>query len=99
MIVPRIDSSITYTQKYKKSNIKPYKQTKKTKRSSSSDITSEALKSAGAWFGFGVGLDLVSRKFPLSKSPTKNSILTNGIIAAIAGMYTLLHGLYTNHKK
>ena len=99
MIVPRIDGSITYTQKYQKRNIKPLKSNKKVKKSSESNITSEALKTAGAWFGFGVGLDLVSRKFPLSKSPTKNSILTNGVIAAIAGIYTLIHGIYSNHKK
>lgn len=99
MIVPRIDGSITYTQKYQKRNTKPIKYNKKVKSSSDSNLASEALKSAGAWFGFGVGLDLVSRKIPLSKSPTKNSILTNGIIAAIVGIYTLIHGMCSNHKK
>ena len=58
----------------------------------------DGLSTAGAWFGFGVGLDLISRKFPLSKSPTKNSIMTNGIIAGIAGLFTLLHDLWIKHK-
>lgn len=43
---------------------------------------------AGAWFVFGVGLDLVSRKLHFTKSPTKNSLIINGIIASGAGIYT-----------
>ena len=34
----------------------------------------DGLNTAGAWFGFGVGLDLLSRKIQFSKSPFKNSI-------------------------
>lgn len=47
-----------------------------------------ALSTAGAWFGFGIALDFVSRKFQFTKSPTKNSLIINGIIAAGAGLYT-----------
>ena len=98
MNVPQIDSSITYTQKYSKNNAKMRKHPNKSQEMTYSSATSDALKSAGAWFGFGVGLDLISRKFPLSKSPTKNSIMTNGIIAGIAGLFTLIHDLCIKHK-
>ncbi len=43
---------------------------------------------AGAWFAFGVGMDFVSRKLHFTKSPTKNSLIINGIIASGAGIYT-----------
>ena len=98
MNVPQIDSSITYTQKYSKNNAKMRKHPNKSQEMTYSSATSDALKSAGAWFGFGVGLDLISRKFPLSKSPTKNSIMTNGIIAVIAGLFTLIQDLWIKHK-
>ena len=71
---------------------------KKNPISNMSAPMQDGLSTAGAWFGFGVGLDLISRKFPLSKSPTKNSIMTNGIIAGIAGLFTLLHDLWIKHK-
>ena len=48
----------------------------------------DAASTAGAWFTFGLGLDFVSRKFQFSKSPTKNSIILNGINASVAGGYT-----------
>ena len=98
MNVPQIDSSITYTQKYSKNNAKMRKHPNKSQEMTYSSATSDALKSAGAWFGFGVGLDLISRKFPLSKSPTKNSIMANGIIAGIAGLFTLIQDLWIKHK-
>ena len=50
----------------------------------------DGLSTAGAWFGFGVALDFVSRKCHFSKSPTKNSLLTNGIIATGAGIFTII---------
>lgn len=48
----------------------------------------DGIATAGAWFGFGVGLDFLSRKLHFTKSPTKNSFIINGIIAACAGLYT-----------
>ena len=35
----------------------------------------DGLNTAGAWFGFGVVLDFVSRKCHFFKSPVKNSIV------------------------
>lgn len=54
----------------------------------------DGLTTAGAWFAFGVGLDLVSRKLQFSKSPIKNSLAINGIIGGGAGLFTGLMGLY-----
>jgi len=45
---------------------------------------SKAAATFGLWFGFGVGLDLLSRKIHISKSPFKNSLAINGILATIA---------------
>lgn len=53
----------------------------------------EGVTTAGAWFGFGVGLDFFSRKLHFTKSPTKNSFIINGIIAAGAGLYTAIKEL------
>ncbi len=52
----------------------------------------DSLTTAGAWFGFGVGLDLLSRKCRFSKSPFKNSLAINSILAASAGGYTWWRG-------
>ena len=52
------------------------------------DPLKNSLGTAGAWFGFGVGLDFLSRKCQFSKSPLKNSLALNGIIASGAGIYT-----------
>ena len=54
----------------------------------------DSLTTAGAWFGFGVGLDLVSRKCRFSKSPLKNSLALNGIIGAAAGIFVLFKGIH-----
>lgn len=59
----------------------------------------DGLSTAGAWFGFGIVLDFVSRKCHFSKSPTKNSILTNGIIAAGAGIFTIIKEKMVDSKK
>lgn len=48
----------------------------------------KGLETAGAWFGFGIGLDMISRKISVFKSPTKNSLFINGILALGAGTYT-----------
>lgn len=50
----------------------------------------DGLGTAGAWFGFGVGLDLLSRKVQFSKSPFKNSLALNGLIGAGAGTFTFI---------
>ena len=50
----------------------------------------DGLNTAGAWFGFGVGLDLLSRKIQFSKSPFKNSIALNGLISAGAGTFAFM---------
>ncbi len=52
--------------------------------------TQKALTTTAAWFAFGVGLDLVGRKCQVFKSPTKNSVFINSIIAAGAGLFTYL---------
>lgn len=48
----------------------------------------EALSTAGAWFGFGVVLDFLSRRITFFKSPFKNSVAMNGVIGAGAGLIT-----------
>ena len=50
----------------------------------------DGLNTAGAWFGFGVGLDLLSRIIQFSKSPFKNSIALNGLISAGAGTFAFM---------
>lgn len=49
-----------------------------------------AAQTALAWFGFGVGLDFVSRKCSFFKSPAKNSLFINSMLACLAGGYTFL---------
>ncbi len=49
-----------------------------------------AATTAGGWFAFGVGLDYAGRKCQVFKSPTKNSILINGILATGAGLWALI---------
>lgn len=51
----------------------------------------DGLSTFGLWFGFGVGLDLVSRKCQFSKSPMKNSLAINGLIGAAAGLFAFYH--------
>ena len=48
----------------------------------------EGVKTAAAWFGFGVILDIISRKCRFFKSPTKNSIAVNSILGLGAGIVT-----------
>ena len=56
------------------------------------------LKTAGIWFGFGVALDLVTRNVCFSKSPMKNSLAINSIIASTAGAATCLSSAEKNKK-
>ncbi len=53
----------------------------------------KGASTAGAWFGFGIGLDFISRKLHFAKSPTKNSIIINGILGLGAGGYTAFKSL------
>ena len=57
-----------------------------------------SIKTAGLWFGFGIALDLVSRNVCFSKSPMKNSLAINSIIASTAGIVTLLTTAGKNKK-
>lgn len=55
----------------------------------------KSLETAGAWLGFGIGLDFVCRKIAVFKSPVKNSFFINGLLALGAGIYTFV----TSSKK
>ena len=49
----------------------------------------EGLTTAAGWFGFGFGLDFISRRWGnFTKSPFKNSLILNGIIGSGAGIFT-----------
>lgn len=61
---------------------------KKSINSGNAGYMRSGITTAGAWFGFGVGLDMLSRKCRFSKSPVKNSLAINGIIASAAGIFT-----------
>ncbi len=47
-----------------------------------------AAQTALGWFAFGVGLDFVGRKCSIFKSPAKNSLFINSVLAFMAGSYT-----------
>ena len=92
---PRPSAFIFYTRRFKMKiqNITPAqvfcaKNYKVTLKNNTPKPVHEGLTTAGAWFGFGVGLDFVSRKFHLSKSPTKNSLALNGLVGSAAGLFT-----------
>lgn len=59
----------------------------------------DGLSTAGAWFGFGVVLDFVSRKCHFFKSPVKNSIVMNGIIGVGAGAITCVKEKFFDSKE
>ena len=62
-------------------------------------ILHDSLTTAGSWFGFGVVLDIIARRFVFFKSPTKNSIAVNGIIGVGAGVLTCCSRLiHRNHN-
>lgn len=54
------------------------------------------ISTACGWFAFGIGLDFASRKIQISKSPTKNSIIINSMLALGAGIYA---GSTSKNKK
>ena len=58
----------------------------------------DGISTAGAWFAFGVALDLLSRKCRFSKSPMKNSLAINGIIAGGAGVFTICRDMYNKKR-
>ncbi len=58
----------------------------------------DSISTAGAWFGFGVVLDLISRKIRVSKSPTKNSLAINGILGLGAGIFTGVSETFFKHS-
>ncbi len=85
-----------------RSNIKPKRiQSPRHQSKVSESAMGEALSTAGAWFGFGVVLDFISRKITFFHSPMKNSLAMNGIIAAGAGLITGVKTEFTklHHKK
>lgn len=57
------------------------------------------LATAAGWFGFGIGLDYLSRKVKFSTSPTKNSFAINAILALGAGTYTSVNTLVKKSDK
>ena len=59
----------------------------------------DSLTTAGAWFGFGVVLDFLSRKCKFSESPTKNSLALNGILGIGAGIFTGVREVYSKTNK
>ena len=67
-------------------------------KSTASKPLQDSLTTAGAWFGFGVVLDLLSRKCRFSKSPTKNSLAINGILGLGAGIFTGVREVYSNKE-
>ncbi len=59
----------------------------------------KSLTTAATWLGFGLGLDLVSRKCTVFKSPLKNSMLINGSLALVAGGYTYIKSKMNNNER
>lgn len=53
-------------------------------------VVQAGAQTACGWFAFGVGLDYVGRKCSFFKSPAKNSLFINTVLAAIAGCYTCI---------
>lgn len=72
---------------------------KKNPISNMSAPMQDGLNTAGAWFGFGVVLDFVSRKCHFFKSPIKNSIAMNGLIGVGAGAITCAKDKFTKSKE
>lgn len=58
----------------------------------------DGVSTAGAWFGFGVGLDFLSRKFQFSKSPFKNSLALNTLLGTGAGTFVFIQDKYKKNN-
>lgn len=70
------------------------------KNKQTSPILKESLKTAGVWFGFGLGFDYFCRKCVVFKnSPVKNSLFINSTLALLAGGFTLIKGLIKSKSK
>ena len=85
-----------------RNNIKPKRiQPTRPQSKGPKSAMGEAISTAGAWFGFGVVLDFISRKITFFHSPMKNSLAMNGIIGAGAGLITGVKTEFTklHHKK
>ena len=59
--------------------VRPYAKNAVSKKDD--NAAKKSLTTAATWLGFGLGLDLVSRKCTVFKSPLKNSMLINGSLA------------------
>lgn len=95
--------SITYPAAYKCTSFaasNPVKQNSKPKQPQQKEpsVIHDSLSTVLSWFGFGVILDLVSRKITFSKSPLKNSIALNGAIGLGAGLITCGKDIYVHRK-
>lgn len=85
-----------------RNNIKPKRiQPTRSQSKEPKSAMGEAISTAGAWFGFGVVLDFISRKITFFHSPMKNSLAMNGVIGAGAGLITGVKTEFTklHHKK
>lgn len=95
--------SITYPAAYKctsfaASNLVKQNNKPKPQASKKPHIIQDSLSTVLSWFGFGVVLDLISRKITFSKSPLKNSVALNGVIGLSAGLITCGKDIYVNRK-
>ena len=76
-----------------RNNIKPKRiQPTRPQSKEPKSAMGEALSTAGAWFGFGVVLDFISRRITIFHNPFKKSFAMNGIICSGAG---LINGVKT----
>ena len=97
-------SNITYPVAYKCTSFaasNPVKHNNKAKQPQASKeprIIHDSLSTVLSWFGFGVILDLISRKITFSKSPLKNSVALNGAIGLGAGVITCGKDIYVRRK-
>lgn len=84
-----------------RNNIKPKRiQPTRPQSKGPKSAMGEAISTAGAWFGFGVVLDFISRRITFFHSPFKNSVAMNGIIGAGAGLITGVKTEFTKlHNK
>lgn len=76
-----------------------FKRKQKSIISAKSFEPAKAAETFGLWFGFGVGLDFLSRKIHFSKSPAKNSFAVNGILAALAAGWVIAKDIFDSKSK
>lgn len=96
--------SITYPAAYKctsfaaSNHVKQNNKPKQPQANKKPRVIQDSLSTVLSWFGFGVVLDLISRKITFSKSPLKNSVALNGVIGLSAGLITCGKDIYVNRK-